>query len=156
GTVRKLDEIRVWGRSLDKTRDFARDMEKKTGIRIRATSSAEEAVKDAGIVCTVTTASEPVVERRWLSPGTPVNVVGSSAPGPAETDQDLVATSRFIADHREHVLAHGGEFLRAKQAGAVGDAHIVAEIGEVFAGTKPGRTSPTEITVYKSLGHAVQ
>ncbi len=85
-----------------------------------------------------------------------MNVVGSSGPGPVEIDQELVVKSCFIADHRDHVLVHGAEFLRAKQASAIGDDHVVAEIGEVLSGMKPGRTSPDEITLYKSLGHAVQ
>jgi ornithine cyclodeaminase/alanine dehydrogenase-like protein (mu-crystallin family) len=85
-----------------------------------------------------------------------VNAVGSSGPGQAEIDTALVANSRFIADHREHVLLHGGEFLRAKAAGSVIDAHVAAEIGEVLAGAKPGRTSADQVTVYKSLGHAAQ
>jgi ornithine cyclodeaminase/alanine dehydrogenase-like protein (mu-crystallin family) len=154
--VRPLREIRVWGRSLDRATSFAAEMSKKTGIAVCACPSAKDAVTGADIVCTVTSASEPVLERAWLSPGTHVNAVGSSAPGPVEIDQDLVVQSRFIADHREHVVVHGAEFLRAKQSGSIGDDHIVAEIGEVFAGTKPGRTSADEITVYKSLGHAVQ
>ena len=61
-----------------------------------------------------------------------------------------------LVDHREHVLAHGGEFLRAKAAGLVGDDHIAAEIGEILAGARPGRTAAGEITLYKSLGHAAQ
>ena len=69
---------------------------------------------------------------------------------------DSGVRARFIADSREGVLAQGGEFLRAKRAGLITDAHLVAEIGEVLAGTIPGRTSPDEITVYKSLGHVVQ
>ena len=89
-------------------------------------------------------------------PGAHVNLVGSGYAGPAEADDDLVAAARFIADSREGVLAQGGEFLRAKAAGRVGDEHIVAEIGEVLAGLKPGRQSADQITVYKSLGHVVQ
>jgi ornithine cyclodeaminase len=71
-------------------------------------------------------------------------------------DNDLVVRSRFIADSREGVLNQGGEFLRAKAAGLIDDKHIVAEIGQVLAGTIEGRRSPQEITVYKSLGHVVQ
>lgn len=154
--IRPLSQITVWGRVLDRARLFAEDMARHTGIQVRAASTAAEAVADADIICTVTSASEPVLSGTWVKAGAHVNVVGSSGPGPVEIDRDLVVRSRFIADHREHVLVHGAEFLRAKQAGAVTDAHIVAEIGEVLAGLKPGRTSEDEITVYKSLGHAVQ
>jgi ornithine cyclodeaminase/alanine dehydrogenase-like protein (mu-crystallin family) len=154
--VRDLSEVRVWGRSLLRAEAFAAEMAKKTGLVVLAVETAEAAAKNADIICTVTSASEPVLEARWVAPGTHINVVGSSGPGPVEIDEALVVGSRFIADHREHVLVHGAEFLRAKASGAVSDAHVVAEIGEVFAGLKPGRTSETEITVYKSLGHAVQ
>jgi ornithine cyclodeaminase/alanine dehydrogenase-like protein (mu-crystallin family) len=73
-----------------------------------------------------------------------------------EVDSDLVVRSRFVADSREGVLAQGAEFLRAKEAGLIGDDHIVAEIGQVLVGDVVGRQSDEEITVYKSLGHVVQ
>jgi ornithine cyclodeaminase/alanine dehydrogenase-like protein (mu-crystallin family) len=75
---------------------------------------------------------------------------------PVETDSALVTKSRFIADHREHVLAHGAEFLTAKRAGLVDESHVVGEIGEVLIGKIVGRQSADQVTVYKSLGHAVQ
>jgi len=85
-----------------------------------------------------------------------VNIVGSSYAGPSEVDHDLVVRSRFIADSREGVLAQGAEFLRAKQAGLIGDDHVVGEIGQALAGTLEGRQSRDQITAYKSLGHIVQ
>ncbi|HMO42959.1 MAG TPA: hypothetical protein PKB04_06475, partial [Phenylobacterium sp.] len=80
----------------------------------------------------------------------------SSYAGPSEADVDLVAAARFIADSREGVLAQGAEFLNAKAAGLVDNDHVVGEIGQVLAGDLPGRQSPDQITVYKSLGHVVQ
>jgi ornithine cyclodeaminase len=91
-----------------------------------------------------------------VRPGTHVNLVGSSVAGPVEVDTDLVARSRFIADSRENVLRQGAEFLRAKEAGAIDDDHIVAEIGQILTGKIAGRRSDADITVYKSLGHVVQ
>ena len=154
--VRPLAEIVVWGRDIARAHVFAEDMARHAGISVRAAADVAGAVADADIICTVTSAGEPILCGAWVRPGAHVNVVGSSGPGPVEIDQYLVVNSRFIADHREHVLVHGAEFLRAKQAGAVGDDHVVAEIGEVLAGMKLGRTSDSEITLYKSLGHAVQ
>jgi len=156
GKVRRLEAIAVWGRSPDRARDFARRMETELGLAVAAVGSAEKAVADADIVCTVSHASEPILLGRWLSPGTHVNLVGSSRAGPVEVDNDLVVRSRFIADSREGVLAQGAEFLRAKAAGLIGDDHIVAEIGQVLAGDITGRRTAKEITVYKSLGHVVQ
>ncbi len=154
--IRTLSKVFVWGRTPARADAFAAGMRRETGLDIQATKTARDAVATADIVCTVTSASEPILERAWLQPGTHVNVVGSSGPGPVEIDEALVVQSLFIADHREHVLVHGAEFLRAKAQGAVTDAHIAAEIGEVLSGAKPGRTARDEITVYKSLGHAVQ
>jgi len=154
--VRPLSSVTVWGRDPGRAEAFAERAGRQTGLSVRAVAEAERCVADAAIVCTVTGAADPILQGGWIAPGTHVNLVGSSGPAQAEADAALVAAARYIVDHREHVLAHGGEFLRAKAAGVVGDAHIAAEIGEVFAGTAPGRTSPDEITVYKSLGHAVQ
>ncbi|MBB6250844.1 ornithine cyclodeaminase family protein [Nitrospirillum iridis] len=154
--VRRLRHIRLWGRDAAKAQAFAQDIQAATGIDTRAYGSVMETVAGAAIVCTVTAAADPILRGAWIAPGTHVNVVGSSGPGQAEIDTDLVAGSRFIVDHREHVLAHGGEFLRAKAAGAISDDHIAAEIGAVLAGDAPGRQSASQITVYKSLGHAVQ
>ena len=114
------------------------------------------AAAQADVVCTVTSATEPVLKGAWVRPGTRLNLAGSSFAGPAEVDNNLVVRSRFIADSREGILRQGAEFLRAKEAGLVGDDHIVAEIGQVLTGEIEGRRSPDEITVYKSIGHVVQ
>jgi ornithine cyclodeaminase/alanine dehydrogenase-like protein (mu-crystallin family) len=113
-------------------------------------------VSDADIICTVTAACEPILRGGWVSPGTHINLVGSSTAGPVEVDTELVARSRFVADSREGVLRQGAEFLRAKEAGMIDDAHIVAEIGQILSGAIVGRGTAAEITVYKSLGHVVQ
>jgi ornithine cyclodeaminase len=131
-------------------------MQAELGIDFVAVGSVQEAVAAADIICTVTAAQEPILRGAWVRPGTHLNVVGSGFAGPAEIDTDLVVRSRFIVDSREGVLQQGAEFLRAREAGAVDDSHIVAEIGQVLAGEVPGRRNPAEITVYKSLGHVVQ
>lgn len=154
--VRPLVEIVVWGRSAVRAQAFAGRMEEALGLPVVAAESAEGAVAEADIVCTVTGAQEPILKGAWVRPGTHVNVVGSGFAGPTEVDNDLVVRSRFIADSREGVLAQGAEFLNAKAAGLVGDDHIVAEIGQILAGQVPGRTAADQITVYKSLGHVVQ
>jgi len=154
--VRRLEAITVWGRSPERAQDFARRMSAELDLPVTAAASAQEAVADADIVCTVSHASEPILLGKWLRAGTHVNLVGSSRAGPVEVDNDLVVRARFIADSREGVLAQGAEFLRAKAAGLIGDDHIVAEIGQVLAGDVVGRRNDEEITVYKSLGHVVQ
>ena len=154
--VRDFREIVLWGRTRQRAEALAKRLAGTTERKIRVAASARAAVAEADVVCTVTSAAEPILLGEWLPAGVHVNLVGSSAPGPVEVDEALVARSRFIADCREHVANHGAEFLRAKAAGRVDDDHIVAEIGEVLAGSKPGRESSEQVTVYKSLGHAVQ
>ena len=154
--VRKLEAITVWGRDAGRAQAFAAAMSAELGIPVAAAASVREAVAGADIVTTVTNAREPILQGAWIAPGTHLNLVGSSGAGPSEVDHDVVVHSRFIADSREGVLAQGGEFVRAKAAGLVGDEHVVGEIGQVLAGDLPGRQSADQITVYKSLGHVVQ
>jgi ornithine cyclodeaminase/alanine dehydrogenase-like protein (mu-crystallin family) len=156
GKVRKLQSIKIWGRSSERARTLAEQLQTELAIPVSSAGDVKEAVAEADIICTVTSASEPILKGAWVRAGTHVNLVGSSHAGPVEVDNDLVVHSRFIADSREGVLAQGAEFLRAKAAGLIGDDHTVAEIGQVLAGEIEGRRSPEEITVYKSLGHVVQ
>jgi len=154
--VRDLESIVVWGRSRERAQIFAKQMQAELAVSVATASVVREAVAEADIVCTVTSAAEPILKGEWVRPGTHLNLVGSGYAGPVEADNELVVRSRFIADSREGVLQQGAEFLRAKAAGLVGDEHIVAEIGQVLAGEIAGRRSAEEITVYKSLGHVVQ
>ena len=156
GRVRKLESIVIWGRSPERARVFAERMQAELAVPVSRAGTVEEAVAEADIVCTTTSAAEPILKGAWVRPGTHLNLVGSSHAGPVEVDNDLVVRSRFVADSREGVLNQGAEFLRAKAAGLIGDDHIVAEIGQVLAGDVEGRRSGEEITVYKSLGHVVQ
>jgi ornithine cyclodeaminase/alanine dehydrogenase-like protein (mu-crystallin family) len=154
--VRPLEEILVWGRSVERASGFADRMGREVAVPIRAIADASEAAASADIICTVTGSDTPVLLGAWVQPGTHVNAVGSSRPGPVEIDHALLLSSRYIVDSRRSALAAAAEFLLAKEAGLVGDDHIAAEIGEVLLGRVPGRTSADDITVYKSLGHIVQ
>ena len=154
--VRDVSSITVWGRSPERACAFAERMQTELNLPIHTAKTSREAVADADIVCTLTSATDPILNGEWLRTGTHVNLVGSGFAGPAEVDNQLVARSRFFVDSREGVIQQGGEFLRAKAAGLIGDDHIAGEIGQVLAGEIEGRRSPDEITVYKSLGHVVQ
>ena len=154
--VRDIEAIAVWGRSPESAQAFADRMGAELGLPVIPKAEVEAAVAEADIICTVSSAREPILRGDWVRAGTHLNLVGSSVAGPVEVDNDLVARARFVADSREGVLAQGSEFLAAKAAGLIGDDHIVAEIGQVLAGEVPGRRSADEITVYKSLGHIVQ
>jgi ornithine cyclodeaminase len=154
--VRKLDSITVWGRSSERAQAFADRARAELGLTVAVAADAQAAAAEADIICTVSASPEPILKGAWVAPGTHVNLVGSSFPGPAEVDNDFVARSRFIADYREGILKQGAEFLHAKAAGVVDDDHVAGEIGQVLSGALPGRQSPDQITAYKSIGHIVQ
>ncbi len=154
--VRPLSEVRVWGRSQERARDFSDRVGAHLGLAISACADVEAAVRDADIICTTTAAADPILYSAWVRDGAHVNAVGSSYAGPVEIAADLVARSRFIADYHPGVLAQGAEFLAAKATGHVDDSHVVGEIGQVFAGDLAGRQDEAQVTLYKSLGHVVQ
>jgi ornithine cyclodeaminase len=154
--VRPFKEILLWGRSPEKTRAFADRMSEEIGRAITTVASAEEATRRADVICTVTSSREPVVLSDRVKPGTHINAVGSSYLGPVEIDPALVARSRYVADYRPGALAQGAELAAAREAGLIDESFEVVEIGEVFAGTVPGRENDSEVTIYKSLGHVVQ
>ncbi len=151
--VRDFTRILIWGRSPEKAEALARDY---AHLGAEACTDLQAACGEADVICTLTTSASPVILGDWVRPGTHVNLVGSSGPGPVETDNALVVRARYIADSRASALDAAAEFLVARAEGLVGDDHIVAEIGEVLLGRVAGRTSEKDITLYKSLGHAVQ
>ena len=154
--VRKLRRIRVWGRDEDKAAAFALTEGAKHKVTIEVVSTPREAVTGADIICTVTKAREPILLGEWIGPGAHLNVVGSSISTTAEIDTTAVVKSRFFVDYRSSTITEGGEYLRALRSGAITPEHILAEIGEVANGSKIGRTSPRDVTLYKSLGIAPQ
>jgi ornithine cyclodeaminase len=121
-----------------------------------AASSAEEAVREADVVVTATNATEPVLERSWLKPGAHVNAVGGRPPQMTELDPETLAAATLIVDRRESAENEAGDYRRALEEGAIGRDHIRAELGEVVIGAAPGRTSDDELTIFRSLGLAVE
>jgi len=154
--IRNLQEIRIWGRSPEKAAKCAAEIEAQFGIATHAIPDGREAAKGADILCTITNAHQPVLLGDWVEPGAHVNLVGSSGPGPVEVDDALVVASRFVADSRASITAQGAEFIIARDKGLIDETHIAAEIGEVLSGTLPGRQRPDQITLFKSIGHAMQ
>jgi ornithine cyclodeaminase/alanine dehydrogenase-like protein (mu-crystallin family) len=155
-SVRSLRRIRVWARDQGKARLFAQAEGAKHNITVEASPNVREAVAGADIICTTTKAREPILQGEWLSPGVHLNLVGSSIAAAAEIDTPAVVKARFFVDCRNSTVNEGGEYLRALKAGAITAEHILAEIGEVANGTKAGRRSPLDVTLYKSLGIAPQ
>ena len=142
--VRSFERTLVWsasGRTLDGAESVA---------------TAEEAVRDADVLVTVTSSAEPVVRRAWLKPGVHVNAVGSSIPTARELDTETMVDASLFVDRRESTLNEAGDFLVPQREGAIAPEHIRAELGEVLVGAAPGRRSDDELTVFKSLGLAVE
>jgi len=147
------DDIEV--RLASRTPQRARALAAQTGASVAA--GAEEAVDGADVVCTVTSSAEPVLRRAWLAPGAHVNAVGSSLRSARELDTETIRDAALFVDRRESALAEAGDLLLAgREDPAVGASHIRAELGEVLTGAHPGRTTDDELTVFESLGLAVE
>jgi ornithine cyclodeaminase/alanine dehydrogenase-like protein (mu-crystallin family) len=155
-TVRSLRRVRVWSRDANGARAFADREGRRFGLNVEVAASAQEAVRGADLICTTTSAREPVLRGEWLAPGAHVNAVGACFPTTRELDTDAVVRSRLYVDRRESTLHEAGDFLIPKAEGALGDEHIVGEIGDVVLGKVPGRRSASEITLFKSLGIAIE
>jgi len=154
--VRPIRRVRVFSRDGARVRAFAEEAAKRHGIAVEPAPTAQDAVAGADIVCTVTSSPEPVLKGEWLATGAHINAVGASLPHCRELDTTAVVRSRLFVDRRESALNEAGDFLIPKREKAIGDDHIQAEIGEVLLGQQPGRHSNAEITLFKSLGLAVE
>jgi ornithine cyclodeaminase len=157
--VRPVREVRVFGRDEGAARRLAEAISAESGVPAAAAASFREAAVGAGIVCATTHAAEPVVEGRWLEPGAHVNSVGLN-PNGRELDDDAVARSLVVVESRHAALtdqlAGANDLLWPIRDGVVGADHIHAEVGEIVSGARPGRTSPDQVTLYKSVGIALQ
>jgi alanine dehydrogenase len=153
---RSITSVRVWSRDAGHAQQFAQRESLRHGIPVTPTPTVQEAVAEAGIICTTTAAREPILRGEWIAPGTHVNAVGASVPSARELDSAAVAGARLYVDRRESTLNEAGDFLLPKKEGAIGDDHIVGEIGELLLGNVEGRRTSDEITLFKSLGLAVE
>jgi len=142
--VRDFDRVVVWSRTPGRIEG------------VEEAGSAEEAVRDADVVVTATSAAEPILERAWLKQGVHINAVGSSIPTTRELDTATMRDAALFVDRRESTINEAGDFLFAQRDGAIGPEHIRAEIGELLIGAGEGRRSDDELTVFKSLGLAVE
>lgn len=143
-------EIRIWARRIEAAEELA------GAVGATVAPSVDAALFGAEVVCTTTAAREPVVEKRWLARGAHVNAVGACFPTTRELDTETVAASSFFTDRRESCLNEAGDYVLAAAEGAIGPGHIKAELGEVLAGMHPGREHEDELTVFESLGIAVE
>ena len=154
--VRDLKRIRVAARRLESAKKFAQQMQNQSPCPIEPVESNEAAVRGADIIVTVTTTREPVVNREWVARGAHLNAVGTYSFNAREIDTETMKAASLFVDRRESALNEAGDYLIAAKEGAFGPDHIRAELSEVVDGSNPGRTSPDEITIFKSLGLAME
>ena len=154
-TVRPIRKILVFGRSRKSTQTFLQYMEE--GLSVPAVKAGdEEELAEADIVCTATTSMHPVFSHKHLAPGTHVNGIGAYRPEMAEIPADTVANAKVIVDQYEACLREAGDLVIPIQQKRFDESHIYAELGEILAGKKKGRTDNSEITFFKSVGNALQ
>ncbi|HUK91406.1 MAG TPA: ornithine cyclodeaminase family protein [Blastocatellia bacterium] len=153
---RKIRRARVASLHPDRVSAFVEEMSPKVDFPVVPAASVEEAVKGADLIATTTTSRDPVLRREWISPGAHLNVIGSSVRTCREIDAETMASVRLFVDRRESTLNESGEYLFAAQEGAINPDHIVAEIGELLIGEKQGRTQAGQVTLFKSLGLAIE
>lgn len=154
--VRKLQRVFIAAGHQESAERFARSMKSHVDCEIEPVGSPEAAVREADIIVTATTSREPVVHRDWVRPGAHINAVGTFSPRARELDTATMTTSSIFVDRRESALNEAGDYLIAAGEGAIGPESILAELGEVLTGKHPGRTTADEITVFKSLGLAME
>jgi ornithine cyclodeaminase len=154
--ARKITRVRVWSRNAGHARQFAERESRRHGITVEPMETAREAVVEADIICTTTAATEPVVLGDWMKSGAHINAVGACVPTARELDTTAMLKSRLFVDRRESALNEAGDFILAKKAGALDDHHIRGELGELLLDQVQGRVSAEEITVFKSLGLAIE
>jgi len=154
--VRSLERVAVVGRDPVRARSFAAAMAKRLAVPVEVTGDARAAVRDADIVTCATTSATPVVFGADLSPGTHLDLVGAFRPDDREADSEALRRSRLVVDTYEGAWAGAGDVLIPLREGAFDRSHVSAELSEVLVGAKPGRARADEITIFKSVGWALE
>jgi ornithine cyclodeaminase len=154
--VRPLRDVRVWSPTHDHRTAFVREMRPRVDAPIVAAASAQDAVDGADLIVLATAACEPVVRSEWIAEGAHICAVGACRPDQREMETALVGRGRVFVDSREGALAEAGDIVIPLRSGAFDETHLSGELGEVVLGTVKGRTSATDVTIFKSLGMAVE
>ena len=154
--VRSIKQVRVVARTFEHAIELAREMQPRYSFPIEPVRTNEEAIRDADVIVTATSSLEPVINKDWISEGAHVNAIGTHSPNSREVDSATMAAARIFVDRRESALNESGDYLLAAKDGVVTPESIIGEIGEILIGSKQGRTSAAEITLFKSLGLAIE
>ncbi|HEX8108431.1 MAG TPA: hypothetical protein VF516_11925, partial [Kofleriaceae bacterium] len=142
----------VWSRTAANAQRFAAE----SPVPVEVMPTARAAVDGADLICTTTAAREPILEGAWLAPGAHVNAVGACFATSRELDTAAVARARLVVDRRESALNESGDFLLARRDGAIGDDHILGELGDLLLGRFAGRRAADDVTLFESLGIAIE
>lgn len=154
--ARRITEVRVWSRDGERARRFADREAERHGVPVSVHDSVQTAVDGADIICTTTASTRPVLHGAWIASGTHINAVGASVATSRELDTPAVVGARVIVDRRESALNEAGDIIEPLREGAIDATHIAGELGEVLLGRVVGRQTPAEITLFKSLGLAIE
>jgi ornithine cyclodeaminase len=154
--VRRLKEVRVWSRTEAHRVRFADEMRTETNAPIRVVDAPKQAVDGADLIVLATAAREPVLHNEWVAPGAHIAAVGACRPDQREMDGALVGRARVFVDSRTGALNEAGDIVLAVRDGCFEESRIAGELGELAAGRVAGRTRPDEVTLFKSLGMAVE
>lgn len=154
--VRALHVVRVWSPNARSRDRFVGDMSSRVSARLQASDSAEAAVRGADLIVLATSAASPVIDDRWVAPGAHVVSVGACRPDQREMAPELVARARLFVDSRAAALVESGDVVMGIKEGRFGEDHVAGELGDVVLGRVQGRIAADAITVFKSLGMAVE
>ncbi|MEQ8782049.1 MAG: ornithine cyclodeaminase family protein [Roseibium album] len=154
--IRSIEEVTIWGRSQEKTAQFARDLDGQLPIRIQAASSLRDALGLADIVSAATLSTEPLIKGDLLKPGAHVDLVGAFKPTMRESDDDLIERAEIYVDTRDGCLSEGGDIVQPLKSGLITPGDIKADLYELCRGEHPGRQSDATITMFKSVGAALE
>jgi len=154
--VRPLKRCRIASRNVEHARTFAEGMKQHVSFPIEPVATVAAALDGADLIVAATNTKEPIVKREWLTDGAHLNLVGACTPSSREANSMTIAAASLFVDRRESTLSEAGDYILAAADGLVGPHHIRAELGDVLSGEKPGRTSPEEITIFKSVGIAIE
>ncbi|MFF2446108.1 ornithine cyclodeaminase family protein [Neobacillus sp. NPDC058068] len=154
--VRPIKLVKVWGPTKEKAIVFQKEMFQKFKVTIQVCDSVKEAVYDADIICTVTASKVPILMGDWVKEGSHVNAVGACQPKDRELDTDLVEKSKFYVDRLESAINESGDFLIPLNEGVIDQTHMIGEIGELLTKQIEGRKSENCITIFESLGLAIE
>lgn len=154
--VRPIDHVSVWDIDAERCAAFAREISAETGLAVTACATAEQAVRSADILCTLTPSKTPVLDADWVRPGTHINAVGACRPMDRELPSDLVAKSKVYGDSVESVMNEAGDFLIPMAEGRFGAEHLLGTVGAVAMGAVAGRQNADEITLFEALGLAIE